>query len=205
MDAISELIEIKMKLEIELRNLEDRSVELKKKIQQISDEKLSLRKLKTGELIMMEKLKLERVDEQKQTELDDEYLTNFLDNFSKFQVELGNEVKILDYEREIMDLNGSIESAINFYGDDNLQMELMKRANLVREHRVEYTRLESEIQDKIRLIESRNAEKERAKLRPFLEKSQSRSDSPIPAPRPPAPDPIVHPTKEPSFSQFFKW
>lgn len=73
------------------------------------------------------------------------------------------QMMMASFAASIEKLRSSIESALNFYSEDSLQMELMKRNNANRDMRVELTRITNEIQQKKKELEAELEEKKRIK------------------------------------------
>lgn len=162
--AISDLLNMKSRLERSIQELNESKEEAKKKVEGVRERKISLRKEKLDIYQRLYRAKISLVDLTKQTESFDLYFKTITDIYSKAEASIRDSTKLIELEDSIHQLNTNFERAINFYCDDSLQIELMKRTNLVRERRVEYTKLEQEFQDILRKLEAKRKEQEQRRL-----------------------------------------
>lgn len=162
-DAISDLLGIKSKLEESLSQLNDEKESIRRKILSIKEEKDMFRKIKAEELQKLYKLKIELVDANKKLQDDSKHVLSINQTIANLEQSIHDQVKLVDFEKKIMEMQSSLEGAINFYNEDSLQMELVKRINNVREQRLAYTKAETDYKEMLKRIEDEKLEKERIK------------------------------------------
>lgn len=162
-EAISDLLGIKSKLEESISHLHDEKENIRKKILSIKEQKDMFRKIKAEELQKLYKLKIELVDSNKRLQDDSNHVLAVNQTVTNLEQSIHDQVKLVDFEKKIMEMQSSLEGAINFYNEDSLQMELMKRVNNVREQRVAYTKAETDHKELLKRIEDEKREKERIK------------------------------------------
>lgn len=163
-EVVSDLLNIKSKLEDSLNELQDEKENLKKKILTLKEQKEILRKEKNEELQKLFNLKLDLADVEKQVQDNHDHVLKMGQTIDDIGKNIHSLMQLEDFKEKTMKLQSSYESAIGFYSEESLQMELLKRTANVREQRVAYTKAESDYNDMIRRIEEEKREKERIRL-----------------------------------------
>lgn len=164
-DVVQDLISIKSKLESSLGTLKAERESLRAKINFVKDMKEQMRKKKAAELLELYKLKVSRIDADKRVSNQLNHIKSLKKVVDNVVNGINSKVSLSDHEIVSKQTRVSIEFILNYYNEDALQMELMKRTNNVRERRVEYTKVESDYNDLKRKIEEEKRQKEREKIR----------------------------------------
>jgi hypothetical protein len=161
--AIGELTNLKAKIEQESSELIEERLRLLERLKLIRQEKESQR-AKNAELyqklvrVRLESLAAKRRVQSLACHVEWQKQTNQSSNNRVLE-----ELAMARYSESVEKLRDSIESALNFYNEDSLQMELVKRNNANRDIRVELTRIVNEIEQRKKEIEAEIEEKKRIK------------------------------------------
>jgi len=161
--AISELLDIKSRLERNCNDLMEEKSSVMQSIGTIKERKVEVRKKKATERQKLYKLRMMLADVGKQVEMKAKYIQKANSDVIEHEQKIRDIMQIKEFEQGILKTVSQIESAVNFYSEDSLQMEIIKRTNRVRELRVEYTKVENEYKDLLRRIEEKKRERERAR------------------------------------------
>lgn len=162
-DAVSDLAQMKARIEQNISNLRDEIETIEQDLETVREQKDEYRKKKAEEYRKHFELKMKLAESIKQAEVDDEYIQRVHTMIKGIETKINNHMSLDSFEQQMTAIRVQMEGAVNFYSDESLHMELMKRTNSVRERRVEYTKVESEFNDLKRKIENRKREVERAK------------------------------------------
>lgn len=160
-DATTELINLKSKIEQENSGILEERSKLVQKLKLVRFDKESER-AKNGETY--EKLVLARLGGLS----DKRRVDNMADHveWQKQENELCDQgileqLTLPAFSSAVEQTRASIESAMNFYSEESLNMELMKRNSANRDIRVELTRISQEIQQRKKELEAELEEKKR--------------------------------------------
>lgn len=163
-DTVQDVLSIKAQLEENLNQLQDEKENIKKKLYSIREQKEIIRSKNAEDLGKLYKLKLELAGANKRLEDEGKNVLGINQTVAKIEENINDQMRLTQFESKIVDIQVSLEGAINYYSEDSLQMELMKRTNNVREQRVAYTKAESDYNDLLKRIEDQKREKERFKV-----------------------------------------
>lgn len=162
-DRLACLLETKAKLKQNISNLNGEIANIKRNISRVKNEKTQVQNSQLD--LVLKENKLTMSIYELNLEINSLLKRNqWLNDFNKrYQVSIEENTSLLAFEKEMMLIKERIESAMAFYTDESLQMELMKRSSAIREKRVELTSVESEYKELERKIQERQREKERQK------------------------------------------
>ena len=161
--AISELVNLKAKIEQENSDLMEERERLKDKLRIYQEEKERARRDNSELYFKNISLKLAlSSNASKVTCLAKhiEWQRSLLDDLDKQATE---ELGLREFEERVDNIRTSIEGAVSFYGEDSLQYELLQRTTANRDKRVELTRISGELEEKKREIEAKKKQIEEAK------------------------------------------
>lgn len=161
---LNELLNGKSALEESCAKLREEKEAIRQQILRVRKEKADYRKQRVDLYRQLNNLKIDVIDMEKRVQFGRDYVDNVNECLRMTEESIKDNVRLKELEARVMKLKQSMSSAMNFYSSENLQMELMKRTNNVREKRVEYTKKESEYNEILRKIEEQKREKERAQL-----------------------------------------
>lgn len=229
-NEIEQFLEIKTKLEQSISKLTEKHNDLRDKIAHKQEARLAIECEKKESTQKLYQLKLARVERKQKAEAYQALAGHLEEWAKKAEDKIREEVRISEFESDVSKLIEDYDGAMEYYRDDSLNMELMKRSNAVREKRVEYTQAENEYKETLRKIEEAKREKERQlmaeqqrqreleeqeKREKFLKSRAAIRRSPSPSLPPPPSAPLIKAqeaaTKLPEqlfdggLSQFMRW
>lgn len=161
-EGIAELFNLKSIIENSLKDLDSEKILVKQKIRAIQEEKKNLRRKWTEGIFKFHRNKVSIVDENNSVELALRHLRQMRDQLTHLENSIRAVMGLPEFEANVTKFKESVECAIRFHDEDNLQLQLVKKTNDVREKRVEYTKVESEYTNLVRKIEEER-ERERAR------------------------------------------
>lgn len=160
-EEISEIFKIKSLIEKNLNDIDVEKSLVRKQISTICENIEQIKQKARDEVIKIHQLKVKLAEENKLTDRYVTYVDEKRKDLQNLERSIHDQMGLRDFEAHTFMMADSVESAINFYSEETLQIELAKRKNGVREKRVEYTKLESEYNDMIRKLEEEKRERER--------------------------------------------
>jgi len=160
---MTELFNLKSGLEENISQLHQEIVSLKERISFIKEEKELARKSQATQFQKHYQLKIELVDAQRELDTFVKSVEEVRQMVKESENSIWDIVALRPFDENINCLRASIEGAINFYSEESLKLELVKRTNTNRERRVELTRLSTEYDNKLKEIEEAKRELERRK------------------------------------------
>lgn len=173
--AISELINLKAKIEQENSDLMEEREKLKDKLRIYQEEKENARRHNSELYSKNISLKLalsSYVSKVGCLAKHIEWQRSLLDCLDK---QTTGELALQEFQERIEEIRTSIEGAVNFYSEDSLQYELLQRTTANRDKRVELTRITNELEEKIKEIEAKKkqiAEARAAEMRRLKEEEE---------------------------------
>lgn len=171
-EEISEIFKIKSLIEKNLNDIDAEKSLVRKQINTIRENVDQIKQKSRDEVIKINRLKVKLAEENKMADRYVTYVDEKRNQMTNLEKSIHGLMGLGDFEAHAFMMAESVESAINFYSEDSLQIELAKRKNSVREKRVEYTRLESEYNDMVRKLEEERRERERQAERERIRKEE---------------------------------
>lgn len=162
--GLEQLLDLKSSLEQNIVQLNEEFEILKSKIALKREDKKHVHAKKAEDAQRLIQLRVSQLGLNAEAQMYHAYVAGINDLATEVDLKVKNQVQIKDFEEKVMQHINSFDGAMEFFREDSLQMELMKKANNVREQRVEFTRVENEHKQMQRMIEERKREKERNKL-----------------------------------------
>lgn len=163
-DMIQDLLDMKSTLEKRLVKLNDEKSEIKEQVKAIRDKKENVRKVKASDLQRLYKLRVQLEDTQKQVLSYFAYIEEGNQRLKELEISVQDQMKLIGYEQKMVKICDNVESAIHFFTEDSLQVEYMRRHQVLSDRRVEYTKLEAEILEFVRKLEEKKIAEEQARL-----------------------------------------
>ena len=160
-EAVSELINLKARIEQESSELMEERSKLTEKLKLIRLEKESQRANNVDIYQKLIQARLDSLAAKRRVENLACHVAWQRQENDTCDSSIMDIVKMPEFAKSIEQLRSSIESAVNFYSEDSLQMELMKRNATNREMRVELTRITQELQQRKKELEAELEEKKR--------------------------------------------
>lgn len=162
-DSMTKLIEIKSKLEEQNSDLMNKKDEYTTRLANIKSEKDEKRNSINN--LMITKLDLRADVEMTKTKVDmhKQYHGSVSNIINNFDTHIEEQINLNTFEEQVKEMIQSIMSAINHYQGESLQLELMRRNQVVQSKRVELTSLETKLGDLEKKIEAKRQEEEMAK------------------------------------------
>lgn len=163
-EAVSEMINLKTKLEQNLQNIREEKETIQQKIRSTQENKQEVRKLKAAEFQRLYKLKIELSDVHKQVSIYARHIADSGRRLENLEHKIFDRIKMPELQDRMVKIRDATQNAINFYSEDSLQLELVKRNNINREKRVELTRVAEDCSQLRKALEKEKMEKEKARL-----------------------------------------
>lgn len=163
-DTIDQLLYFKNKLELSISQLSEERDNLRRKIALKQSETKEIQEKKEEDSQKLIELRLEQLEFNRRADMYQAYVGEISDMVNRIDTKVKDKVQIKDFERDVLKSINSFDSAMEYFRDDSLQMELMRKGNSVRERRVELTTVENEQKEMLRKIEERKREKERQEM-----------------------------------------
>lgn len=162
-DSMSKLIEFKTKLEEQNQELMNKKDELTSRLAHIKVEKENKRE--SINKLILRKLDLKADIELTKTKIDmhKKYHGSVSEVINNFDAHISEEIGLNNFEDQVQQMIQSIMAAINHYQGDSLQLELMRRNQVVQSKRVELTSLDTKYVELEKKIESKRQEEQMAK------------------------------------------
>lgn len=162
-DAITELVALKSKMEQETAAIGEENQKLGEQLKAIRQEKEDQQAKNLAMMLEIHDFRVQISGLKHRVELLAKYDAEMKGDFESGASNVISQLNMSAFSDSILHLVDAIETAVSYYGDDNLRMELLKRTDQNRDLRVELTRLSNEIELKEKQIEAEKEEKRRIK------------------------------------------
>lgn len=170
--AIDDLLKIKLAIEKNIEDLSKEASNLKERLANLREERSLIQHNKIAKYEDFYRIKMSLVDIEGQLEGYSAYLKLMFQKQRSIEESMQDVMKLSKYESEVQKKVSIFEKMMSFYGEDSLQMDLMKKTNEVREKRVIYTELDKEYNSLIQLIQEERRKKELSRQAELEKKRQ---------------------------------